>query len=149
MIYCGSVSGSYFGKVLVPVPDLPVQAPVPAPDPDLFSTVFQHQKICTKPCLFNARSSIVSQKVGLKFFFCLLYWYHTFYVGFGKSPLRQKFAILRFRLLAGGGPILTTAKFIFVGCFFLFKSRSPFYSAFPEGDSALPATDWPLFLPGP
>ncbi len=33
MIYCGSGSVSYFGKVLVPVP-----APVPVPDPDLFSS---------------------------------------------------------------------------------------------------------------
>jgi hypothetical protein len=55
----------------VPVPTLekflvPVQAPVPVPvpDPDFFSTVFQQQKICTKSSLFNARSSIVSQKVG-------------------------------------------------------------------------------------
>jgi hypothetical protein len=35
MIYCGS--GSYCGKVLVPVLD-------PFPDPDLFSTVFRQQK---------------------------------------------------------------------------------------------------------
>jgi hypothetical protein len=57
---CGS--GSYFGKVLVPVP-----VPDPVSDPDLFSTVFQQHQICTKSCSFNARNSIVSQKVGLKF----------------------------------------------------------------------------------
>jgi hypothetical protein len=48
MIYCGS--GSYFGKVLGPVPDsisVPVPAPalVPVPAPDLLSEVFQQQKI--------------------------------------------------------------------------------------------------------
>jgi hypothetical protein len=58
MIYCGSGSSSYFGKVLVPVL-------VPIPAPDIFRTVFQQQNICTKSSLFNARSSIVSQKVGL------------------------------------------------------------------------------------
>jgi hypothetical protein len=33
--------------------------------------------------------------------------------------------------------------------FFLFIISSPYDRAFPEGDSALPATDWPLFPPGP
>jgi hypothetical protein len=37
-IYCGSGSGNYFGKILVPVP-------VPVPDPDLFSIFVQQQKI--------------------------------------------------------------------------------------------------------
>jgi hypothetical protein len=71
MIYCGSgsgsSSGSYFGKILVPAP-VPFPASVPVPDPNLFSTVsctvLQQQKICTKSCLFNARSSNDSQKVG-------------------------------------------------------------------------------------
>jgi hypothetical protein len=62
MIYCGS--GSYFGKVLDPVP---VPSPVLVLDPDLFSTVYQQQKVCKKSCLFNARSGIVSQKVSLEF----------------------------------------------------------------------------------
>jgi hypothetical protein len=62
MIYCGSASGSYFGQVLVPVLAL---GPVPVLNLDLFSTVFHQQNMCTKSCLFNARNSIVSQKVGL------------------------------------------------------------------------------------
>jgi hypothetical protein len=56
MIYSGSGFGSYFERVLVPVPVL---------DPDLLSTVFPQQKIVEETCLFNARSSIVSQEVGL------------------------------------------------------------------------------------
>ncbi len=56
MIYCSS--GSYYGKVLVPVP---------VPDPDLFSTVFQQQNICTKSSLFNAKSSIVPRKLASNF----------------------------------------------------------------------------------
>jgi hypothetical protein len=47
-------------KVLVPVP-----VPVPVPDPDIFSTVFQLQKLY----LFNARSSIVSHKVYIYVYF--------------------------------------------------------------------------------
>ncbi len=42
MIFCGSDSELYFGKVLVPVlPPVLVPAPVPVSDPDLFRTVFQ------------------------------------------------------------------------------------------------------------
>jgi hypothetical protein len=59
MIYWGT--GSYIGKVFVPVPD-PV--PAPLPDPDLFSTVFPQQKI-VQDLAFFALCSIVSQKVGL------------------------------------------------------------------------------------
>jgi hypothetical protein len=57
MNFCSSGSGSNFGKDLVPVP-------ARIPDTDLFSTVFQQQKMFTKSCLFSARSSIVSQKDG-------------------------------------------------------------------------------------
>jgi hypothetical protein len=39
MVYCGS--GSFFGKVLVPVP---TPVPVPVPDPVLFSIVFNNKK---------------------------------------------------------------------------------------------------------
>jgi hypothetical protein len=42
MIYSGS--GSYFGKVLDPIP-------VPVQDPDLFSTVFQQQNMVFVPNL--------------------------------------------------------------------------------------------------
>jgi hypothetical protein len=65
MIYCGS--GSYFGKVLVPVPAL---VPVPIPDPDLLSTVFQQQKICTESCL----TAFFSRKLAFNFslfYFCI------------------------------------------------------------------------------
>jgi hypothetical protein len=70
MIYCasgsGSGSGSYFVNILVLVPAaVPVPVSVPDPDPDLFSPVFHQHKICTKFYIFNARSSNVSQKVGL------------------------------------------------------------------------------------
>ncbi len=41
----------------------------------IFCTVFQLQKMCTKSCLFNVRSSIVSQKVGLSFFVLFLFLY--------------------------------------------------------------------------
>jgi hypothetical protein len=80
MIYCGS--GSYFGKVLDRVP-----APVPVPvlDPDLFSTVFQQRKNCTKCCFFNSRSSLVVQKVGLYYNCGFFYFYITFYVRSGSK----------------------------------------------------------------
>jgi hypothetical protein len=67
IIYCGSGSGSYFGKVLVPVP-APFPFPVPVPDPYLIST-FKKKKICTKTCLFNAKSSIVPRKLASNFLF--------------------------------------------------------------------------------
>jgi hypothetical protein len=57
-----SGSDPHLEKFLVPVP---VAASVAAPDPDLFSTVFQHQKLCTKSCPFNDRSDIGSRKVGI------------------------------------------------------------------------------------
>jgi hypothetical protein len=38
MIYCSSGSGSYLGKVLVPV-----SIPVLVPDPDLFSSLFNNK----------------------------------------------------------------------------------------------------------
>jgi hypothetical protein len=60
MIYWCSGFGPNFGKVLVPV-----TAQIPVSDPDLFNTAFHINKNCTKYCLFNARSSNVSQKVGL------------------------------------------------------------------------------------
>jgi hypothetical protein len=42
MIFCGSDSEFYFGKVLVPVlHPVSVPAPIPVSDPDLFRTVFQ------------------------------------------------------------------------------------------------------------
>jgi hypothetical protein len=67
MIYCGSVTGSDFGKVLVPVL-APAPAPGLVPYPDnFFSTVFQQQKTCTKSCLFHARSSIISRKLASLF----------------------------------------------------------------------------------
>jgi hypothetical protein len=47
MIYCGSGSGSYFGKVLVPV-----LVPILVPDRDLFSTVFNNKKVCKKTVSF-------------------------------------------------------------------------------------------------
>jgi hypothetical protein len=50
-------------KGVVPVPDpvpAPAPVPVPVPDSDIFSTVFQQQKNCTKPCLFTSISSIFS-----------------------------------------------------------------------------------------
>jgi hypothetical protein len=66
---------------LVPVLSLvPVPSPVSVSDPDLFSTVFQQQKMWTKSCLFNARISIVSLKVGLKFLnfdFCITFGFRT------------------------------------------------------------------------
>ncbi len=47
----------------------------------MYSTVFQQQKICTKSCFSNVRSSIISQKAGLSFLF--FFWFFiTFYVGF-------------------------------------------------------------------
>ncbi len=50
-------------SVPAPVPvSVPAPVPVPIPDPDLFGTVFQQQKICSKSCIFNARRCIVSQK---------------------------------------------------------------------------------------
>jgi hypothetical protein len=60
-VYCSSGSGSYFGKVLVPV-SAPV--PVPVPKPDLICTVFQQQKFVQNLAFFF-RGSIVSQKVVL------------------------------------------------------------------------------------
>ncbi len=69
MIYCGS--GSYCGKVLVPVPAL---VPVPMPDPGLLTTVFQQQKICTESCL----AALFPRK--LAFNFLLFYFCITFYV---------------------------------------------------------------------
>jgi hypothetical protein len=91
MIYCGSGSGSYFGKVFVP-------APVPVQHPDLFSTVFQQQTICTKSCFFIATSRIVSQTVRLASNFLFFDFNIPFYVGSGPDTgmpvtLRQKFAI--------------------------------------------------------
>ncbi len=75
MIYYGS--GSYVGKVLVPVPD-----------PFRFWTQ-TYLAFSTKSCLLSARNSIVSQKVGLLFQifnFCI-----TFYVGSGfKSGSRTE-----------------------------------------------------------
>jgi hypothetical protein len=53
MIKCGS--GSHFGKVSVPDPDHTQQ----------FSTA---NFFVTKSCLFNVRSSVVFQRVGLLFF---------------------------------------------------------------------------------
>jgi hypothetical protein len=51
MIYCVAV---------------PVAVPVPFPDTDLLSTVFQQQNfLYKKSCLSNARNSIVSQKISL------------------------------------------------------------------------------------
>ncbi len=46
----------YFGKVLVPAP-----FPVPVPDPDLTRNVFLQQQICSKSCLFIARSSCAAR----------------------------------------------------------------------------------------
>jgi hypothetical protein len=64
MIYCGSGSGSYFGKVLVSVP-VPVPIPVPVPDPGLFSTLFNSKNFVQNLTFSkNARSGIFSQKVG-------------------------------------------------------------------------------------
>ncbi len=84
MINYGSCSGSCFGKVLVPIP-------VPVPDPDLLSTVFQQQKICTKSYLFNARIGIVSHKVGnLTFDFSLFTGMH--YIS-GSGSAKQKVAV--------------------------------------------------------
>jgi hypothetical protein len=64
MINCGSGSASYFGAVLVPV-----LAPVPIPDPDLFSTVFQQQKNCTKSCLSRLEAALFTRKLVLNFNF--------------------------------------------------------------------------------
>jgi hypothetical protein len=52
MIFCGS--GSDFGKVLVPVT---------VPDPDMFSTVFKQNKICTKSCFFIVRRALFPKKL--------------------------------------------------------------------------------------
>jgi hypothetical protein len=60
LICCESVSD--FGKVLVLVL-------ARVPDPDNIKHNFQQQNICTKSCLFNVRSSIISQKVGLSFLY--------------------------------------------------------------------------------
>ncbi len=54
-----SGSGSSYGKVL---------APVPVPDPDLFSTVFQQQKICTKSCLLKLEAAMFSRKLAYNFY---------------------------------------------------------------------------------
>ncbi len=76
----GSGSGSYFGKALVPVP---------FPHPE-FLAVFKNQLISTKSCLFNARSSIVSEKV-----FCyILCWIRV------QIWIRNRNAI-RFRFRSG------------------------------------------------
>jgi hypothetical protein len=58
------VSGSDFGKVWVPVPV--ISAPVQASE-----NIYHSFKKCTKSCLFNVRSHIVSHKGGLTFFFLL------------------------------------------------------------------------------
>jgi hypothetical protein len=87
--FCGSGSGSYFGKVFVPVP-------IPVPDPDLFNSVFQQQ---------NLAFSMLEAALFSKFFMFL-----TFILPFMSSspnpvpepvsecitvlvPLRQKVAV--------------------------------------------------------
>ncbi len=58
-VYSGS--GSYFGKVSIPVPHTD-------PDPDhTYLEVFQIQFFKTKSRLFNVRSSIVTKKVVISF----------------------------------------------------------------------------------
>jgi hypothetical protein len=73
MIYCGSSSGSYLGKCFVPVL-------VPVPDPDSFSSTENLYKIFP----FSVRISIVSQKVGLYFFYFL-----TFVLHFMLDPVPE------------------------------------------------------------
>ncbi len=76
MIYCGSGSGFDFGKVLVPVT-------VPVPVPDLFSTVFQQQKICTNLAFSMLTATLFAKKLApnlVFFYFCI-----TYYVGSGSN----------------------------------------------------------------
>jgi hypothetical protein len=62
-----SSSGSYLEKSLVPVP-VPVPASVPVPD--LFCTVFQQQKICTKSCFLSMlETALFPKKVASNFCF--------------------------------------------------------------------------------
>ncbi len=58
MIYCSS--GSDFGKISV-------RSGLGSGSRKYLHNDFQQQIICTKSCLFNARSSTVFKKVGLSF----------------------------------------------------------------------------------
>jgi hypothetical protein len=113
-IYCGS--GSYFGKVSVPVP---------VPYPNLFITVFQQQqKICTKSCLFNARAALFPRKLASNFWFDVCYMYVAFWFKSGSGsgihdpvpvPLRQKLRFLFFNTgckALGNKKIETRAYFL-------------------------------------
>jgi hypothetical protein len=91
MIYCGS--GSYLGKVSVPVP-VPIQTHL--------SQFFNNNKICTKYCLFNARAALFPRKLATNFWFDVCYMYVAFWFKSGSGsgihdpvpvPPRQKVAV--------------------------------------------------------
>jgi hypothetical protein len=64
MRYCSS--GYDFGKVSVPFLAL-APAPVGSGSRQYLAQLFIKPKNCTKSCLFNAESIIISQKVGISF----------------------------------------------------------------------------------
>ncbi len=99
MIHSGFGSGSYFWKK--------IWVPVPVPDSDLLSTVFQQQKICTKSDLVNARIGIVSHKVGhLTFDVSLMYEWH-FMVETEPECIRSGFGSAKTKI-CGSGSCSTT-----------------------------------------
>jgi hypothetical protein len=57
MIDYSSGSGSYFGKVLIPIPALvPAPVPVPDPDPDLFSPVLSYERFKIFVCVLYVQN---------------------------------------------------------------------------------------------
>ena len=63
MIYCGSCAGSYFGKVLVPVP-----APVAVPDPEFFlEQIFKNNKFVHNLDFLLLEAALFSKKLSSDF----------------------------------------------------------------------------------
>jgi hypothetical protein len=89
MIYCGSSSGSYFGKVLVPVSAL-----VPVPDPDFLAQFFNNKQLI-EYLSFSVLEAVLFPR-NLASNFCLFDFCITFMLDPVPVLLRQKVA-LRFR----------------------------------------------------
>jgi hypothetical protein len=67
MIFCGSDSEFYIGKVLVPVlPPVSVPAPVPEPDLDLFRTVFNNKKFVQNFAFSMLKAALFPKKFASK-----------------------------------------------------------------------------------
>jgi len=103
---------------------------LPVPDPDItyLAQFYNNTEICTQSCLFNVRSSIVSQNVCLSFFICI-----PFYVGSGSKSLTEPECIsvpiwLR-QKVAVPVPQHTIVTSLF-SSFFVFSVCSFFYAQF-------------------